>query len=323
MKQVQYNLPTQALPRKEYPDLFTHRKDSFSGLSFNFIPRCTFADTPSQRLEVYDKLWAEGDFQFWLATYWDMLFDPKANEEAYTFWRDKVRARIDDEKVKDVLAPMKQPHAFGCKRVSLENGYFEIFNRGNVELLDVSEKGAPVQCVTERGVRTKDREHEVDVIVCATGYDAITGGLTQIEIRGRSGVTLKDAWEDGANTYLGMASHGFPNMFFTYGPQAPTAFCNGPTCAELQGDWILNVLDYMKECEMMTVDVQEQAQKEWKELIWKLSSATLLPTVDSWYMGTNVPGKAREPLIYLGGVQKYYKTLDEVAEKGYEGFDLA
>ncbi|KAF3044627.1 hypothetical protein E8E12_005538 [Didymella heteroderae] len=322
MKQDRYDPPVQALPRDQYPDLLAHRKDSFSGFSFNFIPRSTFADTPEQRREVYESLWAQGDFQFWLATYVDMLFDPRANEEAYNFWCRKTRTRIQDERVKEILAPLKPPHAFGCKRISLEKGYFEIFNQENVTLVDASKDGSPILSITATSVKTKKREYEVDVIVCATGYDAVTGGLTQIDIRGRGGLSLKDAWKDGAKTYLGMASHGFPNMFFTYGPQAPTAFCNGPTCAELQGDWIFNIIDHAQEHRLAVAEVLEQAQQEWKELIWKLANASLLSSVDSWYMGTNVPGKPREPLIYLGGVPTYYKTLEEVAEKGYEGFAL-
>lgn len=320
MKQVEYHPPDQALPRNQYPDLFTHRKDSFSGFSFNFIPRSTFADTPGKREEVYESLWAQGDFQFWLATYVDMLFDVKANEEAYAFWRDKVRTRVIDPKAKDLLAPMEQPHAFGCKRVSLENGYFEIFAQENVTLVDTSKKGTPIERITERGVKTDEREHEFDIIICATGYDAVTGGLTQIDIRGCDNLSLKDAWKGGVKTFLGMASHGFPNMFFTYGPQAPTAFCNGPTCAELQGDWILGIMKHARIHEWESVEVQKHAQDDWKELIWELASASLLPTVDSWYTGANIPGKPSEVLIYLGGVPTYYKTLDQVAKNNYEGF---
>lgn len=323
MKQVQYTPPEQAIPREQYPDLLAHRRDSFSGFSWNFIPRSTFADTLEQRLQTYEKLWAEGDFQFWLATYQDTLFDPKANEEAYKFWRDKTRARINDCKVADILAPMQQPHAFGCKRVSLEDHYFEIFNQLHVALVDVSESGSPIERITEKGVKTTTEEYEFDVIVCATGYDAVTGGLTQIDIRGRDGVVLREKWEDGAKTFLGMASRGFPNMFFTYGPQAPTAFCNGPTCAELQGDWILRLMNHAKEQSLQTLEVLEESEAQWKELIWKLADASLLSSVDSWYMGTNIPGKHREPLVYLGGVPTYSKTLDEIAAKGYEGFALA
>ena len=319
MKQVQYTPPAQAVPYDQYPNLFAHRKDSFSGFSFNFIPRSTFSDAAEQRRGVYERLWAHGDFQFWLATYQDMLFDRKANAEAYSFWRDKVRARINDPKIADILAPIQQPHPFGCKRVSLETHYFDIFNQDNVTLVDVSAKGTPITRITERGVKTQDQEYDFDMIICATGYDAVTGGLTQIDIRGRNGL-LKDRWADGVKTFLGMASHGFPNMFFTYGPQAPTAFCNGPTCAELQGDWILQMMDFMTQRRLQTIEVMEQSQKEWKELILQLTGASLLPEANSWYMGTNIPGKLREPLVYLGGVPTYYRTLNKVATKEYKEF---
>ncbi|XPS79431.1 hypothetical protein M3J09_011414 [Ascochyta lentis] len=323
MKQAEYTPPEQAVRREMYPDLFTHRKDGFSGFSFHFIPRSTFADTPERRLQTYEELWAEGDFQFWLATYQDMLFDAQANREAYNFWRDKTRARIHNSNTADILAPMQPPHAFGCKRVSLENNYFEIFNQPSVALVDISGSGTPIECFTEKGVKAGDSEYEFDAIVCATGYDAVTGGLTQIDIKGRNQITLKDCWKEGAMTFLGMASNGFPNMFFTYGPQAPTAFCNGPTCAELQGDWILQAMKYVKAHGLQTIEAEQGSQKGWKELIWKLASASLLTTVDSWYMGTNIPGKSREPLIYLGGVPAYYKTLDEVAGNGFWGFVFA
>lgn len=321
MKQVQYDLPVQAIPRENYPDLYSNRKDSFTGLSFNFLPRTTFTDTPEQRRDVYESLWAEGDFHFWLGTYIDMLFDRAANEEAYVFWREKVRARVKDPKIADLLAPMQQPHAFGCKRISLETDYFEIFNQDNVTLVDISDAGTPIQAITAEGIKTQGgSEHHFDVIICATGYDAVTGGLTDIDIQGRSGVTLKQTWSAGVQTYLGMASHSFPNMFFTYGPQAPTAFCNGPTCAEYQGDWILQVMEHMRERGLEEVEVTEQSQKDWKSHIAELAGKTLLTEVDSWYMGANVPGKKREPLVYMGGVPAYYKTLADVKDKGFEGF---
>ncbi|KAF1847797.1 FAD/NAD(P)-binding domain-containing protein [Cucurbitaria berberidis CBS 394.84] len=323
MAQVEYDLPKQALPKSEYPNLFAGRNDSFSGFSFNFLPRSTFEDTPEERQKTYEGLWSKGDFEFWLATYYDMLFDPKANGEAYKFWRDKTRARINESKVADILAPIEQPYAFGCKRISLEDEYFEIYNKPNVSLVDISNKGTPIQGLTEKGIKTTDKEYEFDFIVCATGYDAITGGLRQIDIRGPSGESLSDYWKAGAKTYLGLTVSGFPNMFFTYGPQAPTALCNGPTCAELQGNWILNMMNHMKENSLKKIDAQKESEAQYKELIWKLANVSLLPTVDSWYMGTNIPGKPREPLIYLGGVPTYYKTINEAAANGYTGFSLS
>jgi cation diffusion facilitator CzcD-associated flavoprotein CzcO len=281
MGQVDYDLPNQALSKSKYQGLLASRKDHFSGFSFNFIPRSTFDDTPEQRLKVYEELWKEGDFKFWLATYHDMLFTKEANREAYDFWRDKTRAKINDTKVADLLAPMEQPYAFGCKRIALENGYFEMYNKPNVSLVDISNKGTPIQEITEKGIKTVDREHDFDYIISATGYDAITGGLKQMDIRGPSSESLSEHWKDGVKTYLGMTVAGFPNMFFSYGPQAPTALCNGPTCAELQGDWILQTMNYMKEKSLRKMVAQKESENQWKELIWKLANASLLPSVDS------------------------------------------
>lgn len=209
MKQVDYNLPKQAIPKSEYPALFAGRTDCFSGFSFNFLPRSTFDDTPEKRLETYESLWAEGDFKFWLATYYDMLFTEAANREAYNFWRNKTRAKIHDPAVANILAPMKQPYSFGCKRISLENGYFEIFNQPNVKLVDISAAGTPIEEITPSGIRTSDNtEHEFDYIIAATGYDSISGGLAQIDIRGPTGESLKEHWKDGVKTYLGLAVSG-------------------------------------------------------------------------------------------------------------------
>ncbi|KAF9728339.1 hypothetical protein PMIN04_007724 [Paraphaeosphaeria minitans] len=323
MRQVEYSGPEQYFPKSEYPSIFEHRTDSFSGFAFNFLPRSTFDDDEEKRRQTYEELWAEGDFSYWLATYYDMLFTKEANREAYNFWRDKTRAKINDEKVAEILAPMEQPYAFGCKRISLENGYFEIFNQPNVTLVDISDKGTPIIDVTPNGIKTSEKEHEFDYIICATGYDAVTGGLKQIDIKGPSGETLSEHWSNGATTYLGMSVSGFPNMFFTYGPQGPTALCNGPTCAQLQGDWILNAINYMKERDLKKIECTKKSEDDYKELIWKLANASLLPTVDSWYMGTNIPNKPREPLIYLGGVPTYYKALTDAAANGYEGFQLS
>jgi cation diffusion facilitator CzcD-associated flavoprotein CzcO len=280
MKQDKYDIPKQASPKSEYPNLYAGRTDSFSGFNFNFLPRSTFDDTPEQRQKTYEEFWSRGDFGFWLATYYDMLFTKEANAEAYNFWRDKTRAKIHDPSVADILAPMDQPHAFGCKRISLENQYFEIYNQPNVSIVDVSTKGTSIERITEKGIRTSDTEYDFDVIVSCTGYDAITGGLTQIDIRNSSGQSLSEYWANGTKTYLGMAVAGFSNMFFTYGPQAPTALCNGPTCAELQGNWILRAMEYMKEIGKERIEVLREKEEEYKELIWELANRSLLPGVN-------------------------------------------
>ncbi|KAH7357523.1 hypothetical protein BKA66DRAFT_244032 [Pyrenochaeta sp. MPI-SDFR-AT-0127] len=319
MKQVDYDEDEQKLEKDESSDLFASRNNSFSGFSLNFLAKGTFDDTPEQRRQVYEELWAHGDFHFWLATYYDMLFTEEANKEAYDFWKSKVRARIHDEKLRDILAPKIQPHAFGCKRISLENGYYEIFNQPNVTLIDLTSK--PIVEVTENGIRTTEGEIMLDHIICATGFDALTGGLKNIDITGVHSQKLSDKWKNGTKTYLGMSVSGFPNMFFTYGPQAPTALCNGPTCAELQGEWIVKMIQNMSSSGKKEIEATLAVEQEWVEDIGKLANASLLPRTKSWYMGDNIPGKPREPLVYLGGVPAYYKTLSEVAAADYKGFE--
>lgn len=281
MGQANYECPKQARPKSDYSDLFADRMKSFSGFNFNFLPRATFDDTPEQRTKQYEELWAKGGFEFWLATYHDMLFAKDANKEAYNFWRDKTRTRIQDANIANILAPMQQRYAFGCKRISLESGYFEIFNRPNVSLIDISQTGTPIQELTPQGLKTTATEFDFDFIIAATGYDAITGGIRQIDIKGISGVSLSDYWTAGAKTYLGMSVAGYPNMFFTYGPQAPTALCNGPTCAELQGNWIVRAMEYMREKKLGKIEALKESESRWKEDIWRFANASLLPGVDS------------------------------------------
>jgi cation diffusion facilitator CzcD-associated flavoprotein CzcO len=227
MKQVDYKDGQQALGREAYPDLFKGRPHSFSGFSFSPVPRNTFDDPPETRRAFYESLWEEGDFKFWLANYQDLLFVKAANDEAYAFWREKTCPRIKDPRVRDLLAPMAAPYSFGCKRISLEQGFFEIFNEPHVHLVDMN--STPIETFTEKGIKTSENEWEFDYIICATGFDSITGGLKQIDIKGISGEPLAEYWKNGTRTYLGMAVSGYPNLFFTYGPQGPTALCNGPT----------------------------------------------------------------------------------------------
>ncbi|CAF3645598.1 hypothetical protein SNK05_010390 [Fusarium graminearum] len=316
MKQIKYS--PKSIPEDRYKEVYQGRHDSFSGFDFNFLPRNTFSDDPKSRLALYEDLWTHGDFHFWLATYQDMLFDEKANEEAYNFWKSKVRCRINDPRHKELLAPEKQPYSFGCKRISLESGYFEIFNQPNVSLVDVN--ATPVVEVTERGIKTTEKEWELDIVVCATGFDAITGGMLDMNITGASGLKLTDKWKTGAKTYLGMAVAGFPNMFFTYGPQAPTALCNGPTCAESQGEFIVSLMKYMSKHGSHVVETLQESEAEWGATVRDFANASLLPSTKSWYMGDNIPGKPRECLIYLGGVPTYTNTLEGCGDSGYKGF---
>jgi cation diffusion facilitator CzcD-associated flavoprotein CzcO len=279
MGQTDFKVGEQAIPRKDYPDLFNGRRNSYGGFNFNFTPRSTFDDSPEKRKETYEELWKHGDFHFWLASYQDMLFTKEANKEAYQFWKSKVRPRIQDPRLRDILAPEIQPHGFGSKRISLENGFYEIFNQSNTSLVDV--KSTPIVEVTERGIKTTEKEWEFDYVICATGFDAVTGGLLQMDIRGRNGLRLTDKWKNGTKTYLGMAVTGFPNMFFTYGPQAPTALCNGPTCAEYQGDFVVGAMEHMRKTGQMCIEARAKAEQLWGEDVRKFAYSSLLPETDS------------------------------------------
>lgn len=279
MGQVNYSNGDQAHPKEAYPDLYHARKKSFGGFDFNFLGRGTFQDPPEARKVQYEQLWKEGDFKFWLATYQDMLFEKKANDEAYAFWRDKTRARIRDRRVQDILAPMEAPYPFGCKRIQLESGFFEIFDQPHVSLVDIN--STPIEGMTKNGVKTSEKEWSFDFIICATGFDSLTGGLTQIDIRGTTGESLKEHWKNGTYTYLGMASSGFPNLFFTYGPQAPAAFCNGPTCAQVQGDWIASMMEHMKQQGLGAIEALRSSEEKWRQIVLDIGNSTLLPAAKS------------------------------------------
>ena len=250
----------------------------------------------------------------------DIGRDREANRLAYEFWRDKTRARIQDPDVADKLAPTLSPHPFGAKRPSLEQDYYEVFNQDNVALVDVRDE--PIAEVTATGVRTARRHFELDVLVLATGFDASTGGLTQIDIRGASGRTLADTWRDGVQTHLGLGIPDFPNLLMLYGPQSPTAFCNGPTCAELQGDWVADCLGHLRDRGLSRIAATAAAGAAWTQHMAELAESTLLPFAESWYMGANVPGKPRQLLHHIG-VQEYLAFCRESAANGYSGFELS
>jgi len=190
-----------------------------------------------------------------------------------------------------------------------------------VSLVDL--RKTPIERVTRRGITTTAGEHELDILVLATGFDAITGGLTSIEIRGTQGETLREKWAKGVRTHLGMATAGFPNLLFVYGPHSPNAFANGPTCAELQGEWIVQLLDHLRRRDCTRFEATVRAEDSWRTQVHALAEATLFPKADSWYLGANIPGKAREMLSFTGGLSTYMAQCNESAERGYEGFAIS
>lgn len=322
MRQQKLDDTTQQRMKEDFPARFEKRGKVFAGFDYcDFIDKSALEVSADERRATYEDLWEKGGFVPWLGTFRDVLFDEKANLTAYEFWRDKTRARINDPAMADKLAPMNPPHPFGVKRPSLEQSYYEVFNRDNVSLVDLRE--SPIERITPTGIKTKDGMYELDILVLATGFDAVTGGLTSIDIRGTHGVTLKEKWGSGVRTYLGVATEGFPNLLFIYGPQSPSAFCNGPTCAELQGELIVKLLEHLNSHDRTRIEATATAEDGWRDHIIEAAAPSLFPRADSWYMGVNVPGKPREMLMYPAGLPAYLQEWREREEKGYEGFDLA
>lgn len=216
--------------------------------------------------------------------YFDMTRELKANRIAYEYWKERVRERVKDPRKAALLAPDEPPHPFGAKRLSLEQDFYDQFDRPNVDVVDV--RTNKVVAFEPNGVRMEDGTiHELDVIALATGFDAITGGIKDIEIRGRGGQELKEKWKMGTWTYLGLTTHGFPNFYFTYGPQGPTAFANGPSCNELQGDWIVTLLDNMRKNGQTTIDPKLEEEQRWKTGVNELALKGVRGHTDSWYNG--------------------------------------
>ncbi|KAI5858258.1 cyclopentanone 1,2-monooxygenase [Durotheca rogersii] len=319
MRQVDYGAGEEPVAKEELGDFFRRRGEGPWGFDFGLLPRRTFDDDGAARRATLEALWRAGDFTYWIGNYSDTLFDLAANREVYDFWRDKTRARLHDERLRRLLAPQDPPYPFGCKRVPLEQGYFEMFNQPNVHLVDVNE--TPVVEITEAGIRTTEKEWEFDIIILATGFDAVTGGLTQIDIRGVGGETVREKFaRDGPTTYYGLSVAGFPNMFFSYGPQSPSAFCNGPTCAELQGEWIVGIINHVRDAGLASVVPDEASERAWAAQVNAIAESTLIPRAKSWYMGDGIPGKRRASLMFLGGLTNYMTELKSCAAEGYTGF---
>lgn len=329
--QQQLTAESEAEEHKNYEQRYQHMNETPTGLEITPTDRNTFDDSPEQRQATYEALWKKGAQHFWFGNYKDLLTSPRANREAYAFWRDKTRARIHDPVKRDILAPKKPPHAFGTKRPSLESSYFEVFNQPNVDLVDL--KSDKIAEVTPRGVRMASGAfHKLDVIVVATGYDFGIGSQLAIDIRGVNNVSLREKWgmsqwprrgsdpgSDGVKTYLGIVCAGFPNMLLSCGPQAPTAFGITPRMAELQGDWMADCMAFVRQ-NGTTIDTTVEAENCWKRKNQVAANQTLITQTDGWYMGNNIPGRRKEPLFWFGGVPQYMAECQKSAEEGYKGF---
>jgi cation diffusion facilitator CzcD-associated flavoprotein CzcO len=249
----------------------------------------------------------------------DVMIDPAANEHVAEFLRRKIRERVADPALAEALTPRSFP--WGTKRPCVDTNYYETFNRENVTLVDLRRE--PLEEIVASGVRTSERTHEVDMIVFATGFDAMTGALNAIDIRGRDGTGLRDLWAEGPRTYLGIGLAGFPNLFLITGPGSPSVFSNMVVAAEQHVDWIADAIEHLRRSGLRSIEPTPEAQEAWVAHVAEIAGMTLVRKANSWYMGANVPGKPRVFMPYLGGFGAYQQRCDEIAAAGYEGFALA
>ena len=302
--------------KTNYGEIRRKNRESFIGMPFDVPEKSALEATPEERKRVYDDLWEVGGFRFLFSSYNDLILNQDANDTAAEYVRERIREMVRDPATAEKLSPRAYP--IGTKRPPIDTEYFETFNRDNVTLIDL--KASPIEEITPAGIRTRDAEYELDAIVFATGFDAMTGSLFKLNIRGKGGATLQEAWADGPHTYLGVATAGFPNLFMITGPGSPSVLSNMPVSIEQHVEWIGDCIEYLRSHEMDTIEATEEAQQAWVARVNEEANATLFPRADSWYMGANVPGKPRVFTPYAGGVGAYRQVCSEIAEKGYEGF---
>jgi cyclohexanone monooxygenase len=285
------------------------------GANFPVGERSALEVTREERDGEYEARWRRGGLGF-VSGFRDLLLDRAANDTAAEFVRAKIRGIVSDPEVAALLSPRQ---VIGCKRLCVDSGYYETFNRPNVTLVDVS--ASPIEELTPTGLRTADAAYELDCIVFGTGFDAMTGALLAIDIRGRGGLPLREKWAAGPRTYLGLGTAGFPNLFIVTGPGSPSVLSNMVPSIEQHVDWIARCIGYLREQGLRRIEPTLEAEDAWVAHVNEVAGATVFPSCNSWYLGANVPGKPRVFMPYLG-FPPYVQKCNEVAAKAYEGFAL-
>ncbi len=305
--------------KANYRDIRKLTRESRGGFPYTPVERSAFDVDDEQRQKIYEGLWEEGGFKFLWGSFSDMLVDKKANATAQDFIRSKIRGIVDDPETAELLSP--RDHPYGSKRPPIDTDYYETYNRDNVSLVDL--KKAPIVEITAKGVRTEGALYELDAIVFATGFDAMTGTLLRMDIRGVNGLTLAEKWKAGPCTYLGLQVAGFPNLFTITGPGSPSVLTNMPVAIEQHVEWISNCIEYMRSEGYSRIEATTDAEEAWVEHVNAAAKMTLFYEAKSWYVGANIPGKTQVFMPYVGGMIDYSERCNEVAGKGYEGFELS
>jgi cyclohexanone monooxygenase len=317
------NRPLEAQEQSEvkvhYPEYRAKGKYTPSGVYQERTPKWTKDAMPEEIHRELEHAWSLGGNEF-LAAYADMRGNLTSNAYAADFVREKIAEIVKDPEVAERLTP--RDHPLGAKRLCRDTNYYETYNRPNVELIDV--RGNPIAAITPAGLRTADgQEYEVDAIVFATGYDAMTGALTRIDVQGLHGVTLAEKWANGPKTYLGITSAGFPNLFTLTGPGSPSIVVNCFSSIEQHVEWTVECLEFMRKNDYERIETDESLEEEWETEVYEASLKTLYPYANSWYLGSSIPGRRRVFMPYAGGLDAYRRRTDEVAAAGYAGFRLS
>ena len=271
--------------------------------------------SPEERRRIYEDRWNQGGTAF-MVSFNDLITNKAANDTAVEFVHEKIRSVVNDPAVAELLLPKNHP--IGTKRICVDTNYYQTYNRPNVTLVDI--KNAPIEEITPNGLRTGGREYELDAIVFATGFDAMTGSLLKMGIVGRDGTKLADKWVAGPRTYLGLMTAKFPNLFLITGPGSPSVLSNMIVSIEQHVDWVVDCITDLRANGLETIEATQEAEDNWVEHVNEMAFKTLYPGANSWYMGANIPGKPRVFMPYIGGVPAYRRKCDEVATKAYEGF---
>jgi cyclohexanone monooxygenase len=304
--------------RANYPEIRRFaREEARNGIYTEMPDRGALDDGDNQRRAKYEQRWAHGGLTF-MSVYNNLALDKAANDTAANFVREKIAEIVKDPQTAKLLQPNNHP--IGSKRICIDTDYFAAFNRPNVTLVDI--KSNPIEEITANAVRIGAKDYEVDALVLATGFDAMTGSVAKIDIRGRNGQTLNQKWAEGPKTYLGLMSVGFPNLFIITGPGSPSVLSNMIVSIEQHVDWIADCIGTMRDRGLATMEAKQDAEDAWVDHVNEVAQTTLYPQANSWYMGANIPGKPQIFMPYIGGVGVYRQICNDVAAKGYEGFVL-
>jgi cation diffusion facilitator CzcD-associated flavoprotein CzcO len=305
--------------KAEYSAFRARNKTMGSGFGYRYASgemESALAASADQREQRYQERWNLGGLLF-MGAYSDLGLDKAANETAAEFVRNKIRQVVDDPDTAEKLCP---DNVVGCKRLCADTGYFETYNRADVSLVDVGEQS--IERFTPRGLEVAGQEHEFDSVIFATGFDAMTGALARIDIRGREGLALTDKWSAGPRTYLGLTTRDFPNLFMITGPGSPSVLTNMLPSIEQHVEWIADCISYLDSQDLQSIEPDLKAEDSWVGHVNEIAGATLLTTCNSWYLGANVPGKPRVFMPYLG-FPNYVEKCQEVVANGYQGFEVA